>query len=61
MITDLLTAVPAIFPSGPSNTNGANGSITVTIPAGVYNGTETTTAIDTDLVSGNLKPGITIL
>jgi hypothetical protein len=45
---------------GDANTNGVDGSITVTIPEGYYTGVETTTAIDANLIGANIKPTVTI-
>jgi Protein of unknown function (DUF1566) len=44
-----------------SNVSGAGGSKTFTIPDGHYTGSKTATANDTDLVTGNIKSGVTIL
>ena len=43
-----------------SNINGPNGSKTFTIPDGLYSGSKTATANDTNLVAGNIKNGVTI-
>ncbi len=42
------------------NVTGANGARVVTIPAGYYDGSKTTTAADTNLVAANIKSGVTI-
>jgi len=52
--------VTGTIAAGAANTNGTNGTTTVTIPAGIYAGTEKTTAADTNLVTGNIKSGVTI-
>lgn len=52
--------VQSTMPDVPANTNGSDGSLTVTIPAGYADGVETTTAVDSDLVAGNIKNGINI-
>ena len=43
-----------------ANVNGADGSLSATIPSGYYAGTETATMSDTDLVAGNIRTGITL-
>lgn len=43
-----------------SNVTGSNGSLTITIPNGLYSGGKTATAADTNLVSDNIRPGATI-
>ncbi len=43
-----------------ANVNGADGSLSATIPSGYYAGTETATMSDTDLIAANIKSGITI-
>lgn len=47
-------------PAG-SNVNGANGLKTFTIPDGLYSGSKTATANDTNLVAGNIVKGVSIL
>ena len=42
------------------NVAGPNGSLTVTVPDGMYIGSKTATASDTNLVSGNVRSGVTI-
>jgi hypothetical protein len=43
-----------------SNVTGGNGLSTFTIPNGLYTGGKTATAVDANLVSGNIKSGVTI-
>ena len=43
-----------------ANVTGASGSLTVTIPDGLYSGGKSATAVDGNLVSGNIKAGATI-
>ena len=43
-----------------SNVNGPDGSKAFSIPDGLYSGSKTATANDTDLVAGNIKCGVTI-
>ena len=52
--------VTGTIAAGAANTDGTNGTTTVTIPAGIYAGNEKTTAADTNLVTGNIKSGVTI-
>jgi hypothetical protein len=42
------------------NVSGADGSLVTTITAGFYSGSQTATASDTDLVTGNIKAGANI-
>ncbi|WP_415063595.1 hypothetical protein [Bdellovibrio sp.] len=42
------------------NVTGASGARVITIPAGYYDGSKTTTANDTNLVAANIKSGVTI-
>jgi hypothetical protein len=51
--------VTGSVPSG-SDVNGANGAKTVTIPDGLYAGSKTATANDTNLVAGNIKSGTSL-
>jgi hypothetical protein len=44
-----------------SNVNGANGLKTFTIPDGLYSGSKTATANDTNLAAANISSGVTIL
>jgi hypothetical protein len=46
--------------SAGSNIGGANGSKIFTIPNGMYTGSKTATANDTDLSAGNIKGGVQI-
>ena len=43
-----------------SNVNGPNGAKTFTVPDGLYSGSKTATANDTNLAAGNIKSGVTI-
>jgi hypothetical protein len=43
-----------------ANVTGANGAKTVTIPDGLYSGSKTATAGDTNLVTGNIKSGVSV-
>ncbi len=43
-----------------ANVNGADGSLSATIPTGYYAGTETATMSDTDLAAGNIRSGVNI-
>jgi len=43
-----------------SNVTGANGSLTMTIPNGLYSGGKTATAADSSLTAANIKNGVTI-
>ncbi len=51
--------VTGVVPAGSSVT-GASGSLSMTIPNGLYSGTETATAVDANLITGNIKSGVTI-
>jgi len=42
------------------NVNGANGQLVITIPDGMYSGSKTATAGDTNLLAANIKSGATI-
>ena len=42
------------------NLNGADGSLAITISNGLYSGSKTATAGDTDLVTGNIRSGANI-
>ncbi|MBI5594026.1 MAG: DUF1566 domain-containing protein [Deltaproteobacteria bacterium] len=42
------------------NVTGVNGAQTITVPDGLYTGSKTATAIDTNLVASNIKCGVTI-
>ncbi|MEK7609687.1 MAG: DUF1566 domain-containing protein [Patescibacteria group bacterium] len=46
--------------SAGSNVTGSNGTLAMTIPDGLYSGSKTATANDTNLVTGNIKSGITL-
>src|SRR5262249_16930216 len=46
-------------PAG-SNVTGANGSLVMTIPDGHYTGSKTCTAMDGNLVAGNIRSGASI-
>jgi hypothetical protein len=39
----------------PANTNGANGEVVITIPAGLSDGTRTCTFVDSNLIAENIK------
>ena len=43
-----------------ANVSGTNGSLSMTIPNGLYSGGRTATASDTNLSAGNIKTGVTI-
>lgn len=43
-----------------ANVNGADGSLSATIPSGYYAGTETATMSDTDLAAGNIRSGVNL-
>lgn len=43
-----------------ANVNGADGSLSATIPSGYYAGTETATMSDTDLAVGNIRSGVNV-
>jgi hypothetical protein len=43
-----------------ADVTGANGSKAITIPGGLYSGSKTATASDTNLVAGNIKYGASI-
>lgn len=51
--------VTGTVPAG-TNLTGSNGSLTVTITDGLYSGSKTATAADTNLVAGNIKLGTTV-
>jgi len=51
--------VTGTVPAG-SNASGTDGSLTITIPDGLYTGSKTAMASDTDLVSGNIRSGVSI-
>jgi len=53
------SAVTGSVPAG-ANVNGANGLKTFTIPDGLYAGSKTATANDTNLAAGNIKSGTSI-
>ena len=46
-------------PSG-KNITGTNGALTIQIPLGFYDGNETATAIDSNLIAGNIATGVAI-
>jgi hypothetical protein len=46
-------------PAG-ANVNGADGSLVVTVTDGLYSGSKTATASDSDLVTGNIRAGANI-
>jgi hypothetical protein len=46
-------------PAG-SDVDGANGSLSMTILDGLYSGSKTCTATDSDLVSGNIRSGVDV-
>ncbi len=46
-------------PAG-ANLNGADGALVITVTDGLYSGSKTATASDTDLVTGNIKAGANI-
>jgi len=46
--------------SAGGNITGANGSLSMTIPDGLYSGSKTATANDANLVTGNIKAGTII-
>jgi hypothetical protein len=52
--------VTGTVPAG-ANVNGANGLETFTIPDGLYSGSKTATANDTNLTASNISNGVTIL
>jgi hypothetical protein len=43
-----------------SNVTGTAGSLSMTIPDGLYSGSKTATANDADLIAGNIKSGVNI-
>jgi hypothetical protein len=43
-----------------ANVTGTNGTLAMTIPNGLYSGSKTATANDTNLVQGNIKSGVSI-
>jgi len=47
-------------PVGATNVPGNNGALAITIPNGLYSGSTTATASDTNLVSGNIRAGVPI-
>lgn len=47
-------------PTEGSNVTGANGSLIIPIPDGLYSGSKTATASDTNLIAANIKYGISI-
>jgi hypothetical protein len=51
--------VTGTVPAG-ANVTGGNGVVTFTIPNGLYVGNKTGTASDTNLVSGNIKSGVSV-
>ncbi|MCX6752195.1 MAG: hypothetical protein NTZ87_01700 [Candidatus Nomurabacteria bacterium] len=48
------------IPSAGSNVTGGNGLLTFTIPNGIYSGSKTATAGDTNLQAGNIKNNVSI-
>jgi hypothetical protein len=52
-------AVTGTVPAG-ANVTGAAGNLVMTIPNGLYSGSTTATANDANLITGNIKSGVTI-